>query len=311
MSKKNTYIAAGVVLLAIATLPLLARQDAGANGTPASVVVTVEPRRGKTIPPVSQEDLKVVEAGQARPITGFRPLVNAPTQMLIMIDDSARSSFDTLIPQLKQFVMALPPTTQVAVGYMENGTTRLTSNFTSDHAAAAASIRIVRGPGGADVSPYDSLQDAIKKWPKDEAPRREVVMISSGIEGLGGGFLEDNPYVEAGIDAAQRAGLVVYTIYNPSVGHFGHSYWRNTWGQNFLSELSDRTGGESYNYLLGSVVNLTPFLDQILQAQQHQYLLTFLPKPENKSGLQPLRISVVNKDASIAYPGRIYVKASL
>jgi hypothetical protein len=123
--------------------------------------------------------------------------------------------------------------------------------------------------------------------------------------------MENNPYVEAGIDAAQRAGLVVYTIYNPSVGHFGHSYWRNTWGQNFLSELADRTGGEFYNYVLGSVVNLTPFLDKILQAQQHQYLVTFLAKAENKSGLQPLHVSVVNKDASIAYPGRVYVKASL
>jgi VWFA-related protein len=311
MSTKKQHLAISLVLLGIVALPLFARQDGGSNGTAANVVVTVEPRREKAIPPVTQADLKVVEEGQTRPITALRPLVNAPTQMLIMIDDSARSSFDTLIPQLKQFVMALPPATQVAVGYMENGATRLTSNFTSDHAAAAASIRVVQGPGGADVSPYDSLKDAINKWPKDEASRREVVMISSGIEGLGGGFMEDNPYVEAGINAAEKAGLVVYTIYNPSVGHFGHSYWRNTWGQNFLSELADRTGGQSYNYLLGSVVNLTPFLDQILQAQQYQYLLTFLVKPENKSGSQPLQIKVSNKDASIAYPGRVYVKASL
>jgi hypothetical protein len=231
--------------------------------------------------------------------------------MLIMIDDSARSSFDTLIPEVKQFVTALEPKTQVAVGYMENGTTRLTSNFTSDHAAAAASVRVVKGPGGADVSPYDSLQDAIKNWPKDEAQRREAVMISSGIEGLGGGLIENNPYVEAGVNAAQRAGLVVYGIYDPSVGHFGHSYFRNIWGQNFLAELADRTGGEFYNYILGPPVNLTPFLDQILQAQHHQYLLTLLPKPESKSGLQPLQISVVSKNASIAYPSRIYVKASL
>ena len=76
--------------------------------------------------------------------------------------------------------------------------------------------------------------------------RREIVMISSGIEGLGGGFTPDNPYVDAGIQSAQKAGVVVYTIYSPSVGHYGHSYWRSTWGQNFLSQLSDETGGEFY-----------------------------------------------------------------
>ncbi|MGC2662057.1 MAG: hypothetical protein WA324_29190 [Bryobacteraceae bacterium] len=308
---RTTYIAVSSVMLAATALPLLARQDAGAPGAPASVIVTLEPRRGKTIPPVDQSDLKVTEGGSVRPITGLQPLANAPTQMLIMIDDSARSSFDTLIPELKQFVMALPPSTQVAVGYMENGLTRLTSNFTADHAAAAKSIRTVLGPGGADVSPYDSLSDAIKKWPKEQAARREVVMISSGIEGLGGGYFEDNPYVQAGITAAQRAGLVVYAIYNPSVGHFGHSYWRNMWGQNFLAELSDQTGGEAYNLIMGSVVDLKPFLDQILEAQQNQYALTFSVKPEEKSGLQRLRISVVSKDASIAYPSQIYVKASL
>jgi VWFA-related protein len=308
---RNTYIAASSVLLALTALPLLARQDSGGSGVPASVIVTVEPRRGKTIPPVDKNDLTVTEARENRPITGFQPLANAPTQMLIMIDDSARSSFDTLIGELKQFLTSLPPTTQVAVGYMSNGTTRLTANFTADHAAAAAAIRVVEGPGGADVSPYDSLKDAIQKWPQSQVERREVLMISSGIEGLGGGYIEDNPYVEAGIDAAQKAGIVVYSIYNPSVGHFGHSYWRTTWGQNFLAELSDRTGGEAYNLLLGAPVSITPFLQEILGAQQHQFLLSFAAKPENKSGLQPLKITIKDKDASIAYPDRVYVKASL
>lgn len=311
MSIRNTCLAVSFALLVVATMPLLARQNAATAGTPTTVVVTLEPRRESTIPPISQGDLTVVEAGQTRPVTGFESLVNAPTQMLIMIDDSARSSFNSLIPQVKQFIMALSPETQVAVGYMDNGTTELTSKFTTDHSAAAASVRVVRGPGGADVSPYDSLEDAIKNWPKDKAPRREVVMISSGVEGLGGGFMENNPYVEAGIDAAQKAGLVAYTIYNPSVGHFGHSYFRNVWGQNFLAELSDRTGGEFYNQIMGPVVNMTPFLDKILQEQKHQFALTFLAKPEEKSGLQPLKITINRKDASIAYPGRVYVKASL
>jgi hypothetical protein len=136
-------------------------------------------------------------------------------------------------------------------------------------------------------------------------------MISSGIEALGGGYFPDNPYVNAGIESAQKAGIVVYTIYQPSVGHFGHSFWRTTWGQNFLSQLSDETGGEFYAIGYTSAVSYQPFLQQILDAIQHQYVLTFEARPENKSGLQSIRVTVLNKDASIAAPDKVFVRAGM
>lgn len=48
-----------------------------------------------------------------------------------------------------------------------------------------------------------------------------------------------------------------------------------------------------------------------MEAQQHQFLLTFLARPEKKSGLQPIKVSIDTKDASIAAPDKVYVKASL
>src|SRR5204862_7211117 len=128
-------------------------------------------------------------------------------QLLLLLDDSASSSINSEISTLKQFLNSLPSSTEVAVGYMRNGMAQLTQNFTADHSAAANSIRLVMGPGGADVSPYDSLSDAIKRWPQKRAERREVIMISSGIEGLGAGYTPDNPYVNKGIEDAQTAGV--------------------------------------------------------------------------------------------------------
>lgn len=136
-------------------------------------------------------------------------------------------------------------------------------------------------------------------------------MISSGIEGLGGGFTPDNPYVDAGIKAAQKAGLVVYAIYDPSVGHMGHGLWRNSWGQNFLSQLSDETGGEFYAIGFGAPVSFQPFLDQILQQMRNQFLLTFEARPEQKAGLQPVKVTVLEKDASIAAPDRVFVPSGM
>jgi len=313
MNKIKAFALAGSACLIAAAIPLLARQDANAAGVPVSVVVTLEHKRGKTIPPVEAQDILVREGRDRRPVTGLIPLQGqqGSLQLMLLIDDSARGTFDTEINTLKHFVNALPPDSEVAIAYMRNGMAEITANFTRDHAAAANAIRLVMGPGGADVSPYDSLTDAVKKWPDTGAERKEVVMISSGIEALGGGYTTDNPYVDAGIDSALKAGVVVYTIYDPSVGHMGHSFWRNTWGQNFLSQLSDETGGESYIIGFGSPVSFQPFLDSILFNLQHQYRLTFTARAENKSGFQPIRVSVTEKDASIAAPDKVFVRAGM
>ena len=308
MDHKRAFLV-GILALS-AVLPVMAQSSS--QGVPTSVVVTLEPKHGKTIPPVEQQDISVKQGKEQRPVSGFESLKGADTQLMLLIDDSARGTFDTEIPTLKQFLTSLPANYDVAVAYMRNGVAQVTQEFTRDHAAAAAKgIRVAVGPGGADVSPFDSLTDAANKWPRTKAQRREVIMISSGIEALGGGLAPDNPYVNAGIESAIKAGIVVYTIYSPSVGHAGHSLWRSTWGQNFLSQLSDETGGESYDIGFGSPVSFQPYLDQFLKAQQSQYLLTFSAKPENKAGLQPVKISVNNKDASIAAPDKIFVKASL
>jgi len=289
---------------------LLARQDAQ-SGIPVSMVVTLEPRRESVIPQVDRDNLAVYQGKDQRPITGFEPLDGSSMQLLILIGDSSGSGFNTNIDNLKEFVNALPSTTEIGIGYMRNGLAQMTAKFTHDHAAAAKSIRLATGPGGADVGPYDSLADAIKRWPESTAKRREVIILSSGIEGLGGGYTSDNPYVNSGIRAAQKAGIVVYCIYVPSVGHYGHSLWRMSWGQNFLSQLADETGGESYMVGFSPPVSLQPFFDQISKAMQHQYLLTFTARAEEKAGLQPVRIVVTGKDASIAAAGKVYVKAGL
>jgi hypothetical protein len=302
-------VTTGLVCLAAALT--CAAQSSNTPGIPVSVVITLEPKHGNTIPPIEAQDIQVKEAGERRPVEGLKPLGQSGMQLMLLIDDSARGSFDTEIPTLKGFITSLPPNFEVAVAYMRNGMAQVTANSTRDHANAANGIRVAFGPGGADVSPFDSLTDAVKKWPANNGERKEVVMISSGIEALGGGWTPDNPYVDAGIRSAQEAGVVVYTIYSPSVGHFGHAYWRNTWGQNFLSMLSDETGGESYMIGFGSPVSFQPFLQQIAAQWQNQYLLTFAAKPENKSGLQPLKVSITEKDASIAAPNQVFVRAGM
>ena len=280
-------------------------------GREVSVLITVESKSGSQ-PVLSSDNIRVQQDRQERPIADLKRLDTGKTQMLVLIDDSAGGDFDSQIPALKKFVNSLAPTVEVGIGYMRNGTAQMTSGFTADHAKAANSIRVALGAGGADVSPYDSLSDAVKKWPQEAGvERKEVVMISSGIEGLGGGLAPDNLYVNAGISDAQKAGVIVYAIYNPGFGHAGHSLWRSTWGQNLLSQLTDETGGELYTVGFGSAVSFDPYLDDILKRQAQQYVLTFESRAENKSGLQQVKITAAQRSFSIAAPDKVYVKASL
>jgi hypothetical protein len=307
MKKLAVCAAITAAFVTIASGLVFARQQD--MGEPVNILVTLEPKRGKTMDSITPQDIRVQQDHSVCPVSGLTPMGQAPMQLALLIDNSARFTFDTEINTLKQFVNSLPPYVEVAVGYMANGMTEYTQNFTADHAAAANSIRLSMGAGGADVSPYDSLTDAVKKWPKPGAPRKEIIMISSGIEGLGGGYMPDNPYVNAGIQSAQKAGVVVYSIYDPSVGHMGHGLWRNTWGQNFLSQLSDETGGEAYMVGFGSPVSFEPFLNSIRDSMQNQYQLTFEVRPQKKSGLVPIRVTIPEKNASIAAPDKVFVKA--
>src|SRR5260370_383496 len=80
-----------------------------------------------------------------------------------------------------------------------------------------------------------------------------------------------NPYTDTAVQDAQCGGVLVYSIYTPSAGHFGHSYYRSYWGQNYLSQLSEMTGGES-NYLLGpqAPVAFAPYGQRLPQCGTQQ-----------------------------------------
>ena len=131
-------------------------------------------------------------------------------------------------------------------------------------------------------------------------------MVSSGIDpDYGSG--PDNPYLNHAIDTAQRAGVVVYSIYFPTAGRFGRGYQLINWGQNYLSQLSEETGGEFYWEGNHAPVSLTPYLDNMNRRLNEQYLLTFLAEPENKAGFQTIKLATEVPHVGLAGPRKVYV----
>jgi len=290
-----------------------AQQKEAPTGTPVQMVVSAEPKHGNQVPTITQQDVLVYQGHDRRPVTSWVPATgdHAGLELAILIDDSSGFIFVSQMEDIRAFITEQAPATLIAVGYMQNGTVFLTQNFTQDHAAAAKSLRLPQGFDGAEASPYFSLQDFIKRWPSNPAlPRREVLMLTSGIDTFYGGGPQD-PYLDAAIKDARCAGIVVFSIYTPAAGHFGHTYWRINWGQNYLAQLSEETGGESYYFLGGQApVAFEPYLNQMSGRLAHQFLLTFLAKPENKAGTEPVKVSTEIRDVDLVAPDRVCVPAS-
>lgn len=296
----------------LASVQLAAAQEsASATGPAANLVVTVEARHGSNIPDVTRDDVMVYEGRDRDRVTGWLPLQgdHAGLEFFIMLDDSSNVTLGSQLEDVRQFINAQPPTTKIGVAYMANGIAQVVQNLTSDHALTAKALRLPFGNPGASASPYFSLGDLIKRWPAGDE-RREVLMITDGIDRYWGSG-PDNAYVDTVIEQAQRAGVIVYSIYTPGVGHYGHSYWRTYWGQNYLSQLSDETGGESY-YLIGPAppVSFAPYMEDITRKLNHQYLLTFMAKPQKKAGMQRVKVHTEVPNAELVSADRVYVPAT-
>jgi hypothetical protein len=307
-------------LFAAAILPFAAEraaaqqgQSPNQNAVQVRMTVSVEARHGMEVPSITREDVIADEGREHDKVTGWIPAqgANAGLDLLVLIDDSSSVSLGSQLEDIRAFIAQQPPTTFIGVGYVQNGTVDLVQNFTQDHAGAAKSLRLPLGAGaGVDASPYFSVSDYVKRWPVNPArPRREILLISDGVDTYYGGGPED-PYVDSAVEDAQRARVTIYSIYTPGSGHAGHSFYRINWGQNYLSELSDKTGGESYWMGFGSAVSFTPFLDELAHQLQHQYLLTFIPKPEKKAGMQRVRLATEVSGAELVYPENVYVPAT-
>ena len=288
-----------------------AQQTGTSAENTAHIIVTVEPKHGSNTPEIRKEDVMVYERHDRDQVVDWIPLQGdrAGLQLFILIDDESGMSLGSQLDDIRKFIDAQPPSTMVGVAYMQNGIARVEQNPTNDHAQAAKALRLPMGVSGANASPYFSLSDLVKKWPATNE-RRAVLMISDGIDRYyGTGDLQD-PYLDAAIDEAGKAGIIVSAIYTPGVGHFAHSYWQSYWGQIYLSELADKTGGEAfYIGFTGAPVSFAPYLQTLQTRLEHQYLLSFVPKPEKKAGWRQIRLQSEISGVDLISAGRVWVTA--
>lgn len=280
-----------------------------ARGKDVPVVVTVYPKSGEMTAAVPVSAVHAKVGGKAAEITDWHPFRGARTdlQLLLLIDDSARTSLGQHIGEMRQFLLNQPPTTEVAVAYMQNGGARLTMPFSADHKAAADTLRLPLSVPGGNGSPYFVLSDVVKKWQMRPDVRREVVMISDGIDRYSGlRYDPSNPYVRTTIKDCQVAGVIVYAIYFHDAGGAGRTFAGTDSGQNYLLQMTQATGGQTFLQGFSNPVNFTPFLNEINKRLANQYELGLAP-PIQRKGLASLKVQVSAPNTKVEAPQQVFL----
>lgn len=267
------------------------------------VIVTAEARKGGSPPAIRQGDVMMYQKRDRLPVSTVQPLAGSPTELYVAVDEAIGTSFGTQLPDVKKFITGQPASVAVGVAYLHDGTVSILQKPTTDHVAAAKTLRLPTP--GVGISVFESIVDLVKQWPETQA-RREMVLISSGIEPYGPTSFS-NPYVDEAVATVQKQGIPVFAIYLRPGGHWGHTSWRTMFAQAYLSQLGDESGGEGYNLSGVVVVTIGPFLDKINQRLQNQYRVAFTPNAPEKPGFVPIRATTEVPNVDLVTQDRVWV----
>ncbi len=280
------------------------------EGGPFSIV-TVEPKgAAEATAPVPTSAVKIKVGGKNAEVAGWLPYGGRGSQpdlqLVLLIDDSARSSLGLHLKELQTFLTQQPPTTEEAVIYMRNGSAAFTAPFSTDHQQIAQTLRIPLGAPGTGGSANFALSDLIKRWPEHRAgERREVVMITDGVDRYTGlRYDPSNPYITASIRDCIRNHVVVYSIYYRDAGFADQTEAGVNSGQNYLSQLAQAVGGEFFYQGFTNPVDFTPYLNQINRKLGNQYELRVTP-PAGEKGIVQLKVQVAAPNTRTQAPQQI------
>lgn len=305
MKDRKIGIWMSAALLALATVPGVAQSPGQGQA-----VVTVLPKVDGQVPSsVTQQDLSVKVDGKNAEVTTWAPYQapNNEIELVLLIDGAARNSLGRQMGDIEQFVRSLPPNVKTGIAYMENGRAAFAGPLSSDHAQVLGNLHLPGGSPGIDGSPYFCLSDLAKRWPgQNPQARREVVMVTDGVDNYERRYDPDDPYVQAAINDATRARLVVYSIYWMNQGRSDRTEYAANDGQNLLQQVAESTGGKSFWQGTGNPVSFQSYFEELNRRFRNQYELGFTSVP-SKDGVEELKLKLHAPGTEIDTPQRVFV----
>jgi len=248
--------------------------------------------------------------GKNAKVTKWMPFQspNDRVELVLLIDGSARNSLGRQFGDIEQFINSLPPNVKSSIAYMENGRSVFAQALTADHQRVLRALHLPGGGTGVDSSPYFCLSDLAKQWPSnDTGARREVVMVTNGVDNYNRRFDPEDPYMQAAITDSVKAKLVVYAIYWADQGFANGTAGANNAGQNLLVEVTEATGGKNFWIGMGNPVSFSPYLEEITRRLKNQYELGFTSPLKGKPEVETLKLKLSTPGAEVNAPQQVLV----
>jgi hypothetical protein len=300
---------AGLLVLTSALFTVRSAAAAGQEGTlkvPVTTVVTVLGPNFTPPPALGKSDVIVRVKDHREDVVAWDAAQGEKSalELAIVIDDL--TNIGNQMDDLRRFIHSQSKATSVGLFYANNGVTQAVAPFSTDHDAVASKVRITIGQSGASTSIFLSLMDVMSKWHPSGA-RREILVIADGIDRLRGD--PDSPDVAATIEKAQKAGIMIHTLYARGGGREGRNLFRVNYGQSNLAQMADGTGGEAFFQGLETPISFTPFLEQLDMVLHNQYSLTFTTARSTKKNgeLRGFKVSTEQHNVEISAARYVWV----
>lgn len=255
-------------------------------------------------------DLRVREDGDDQVILSIRSVSSTPLALAILIQDDLTSEANLKLDEIKKFIRNLPVGSRVMVAYLRSGSIQVRQKFTEDLEKAAKSLRIITGSASAaPSSPYQGVEEALKRFDALPVGRRAILLVSDGLD-VSHGVESSTPGQSLDLDRAilraQRKSVAVYSFYSPASLTENNSRLSLN-GQGSLEKLSDETGGRAFFQGSLAPISFEPFFKDLNKALNRQFALTYL-STHLKRGYHKIQVTSTNPEVKIEHPRGYYYR---
>ena len=278
---------------------------------PISIFTKKELQENQAEEYVQADRLIVEENGDEQTILSIRSVTTTSLALAVLIQDDLSSAANLQLQEVKKFIRGLPKGSRVMVAYLRGGSLNIRQKFTDDLEKAADSIRIIVGSASAAPrSPFDGVNDTLKRFDALPTGRRAILLISDGLD-VSSGVRNSSPSQSIDLDEAilgsQKRGVAVYSFYaSGSLTSGGNSQLINN-GQSSLLKISEETGGRAFFTGSFTAVSYEPYFRDLGLLLSRQFALTYL-STHLKKGYYKVKVTSTNPQVKIEHPRGYYYR---
>ena len=277
-------------------------QDAPVFSTDVKVVnvlATVRNRTGSLVGNLKQEDFSLSEDGRPQTIRYFARETNLPLTLGLMVDtsgsqrrvlDAERGASLRFLDQVvrdnqdRVFIMQFDSTVQMrqaltsSVGKLEDALAYVDTETKSQ----------LRAQNGGGTLLYDAVVEASDEVMRKRSGRKALIILSDGVDIGSYATLKD------AVEAAQRAGTLIYSILYSDPGAYGIFGGGGGDGKRALQRMSNDTGGSFFEVSKKQTVD--QMFDILQEELRNQYSLGYVSdKPVTISEFRSIQVTAGQK----------------